>query len=231
MEGRRQRRLVEASAQPFAPAGDVAYPGMHSAIVVERRKPGERRRLLAGQAADLRHAHQDSDRGLEPDTVHAFDQIEPFRQVVMLADGRHQLLELGPQKLGEMGDSLLPELADPRITAAFTAVLEAGDVIGELIDQRHPFGQRDQARIGRRVAVRGVVDLQLLTRAMDRYIELVFAGIDPGADHARLAHLRRPFLVMRTYSSFNHPGPMKNRPRSCYEGSPKGCGWARSDDR
>src|SRR5258708_1601463 len=24
-----------------------------------------------------------------------------------------------------------------------------------------------------------------------------------------LAHLRRPFLVMRTYSSFNHPGPMK----------------------
>src|SRR5712671_7625168 len=66
---------------------------------------------------------------------------------------------------------------------------------------------------------------------MDRYIELVFAGIDPGADHARLAHLRGPFLVMRTYSSFNHPGPMKNRPRSCYDGSPRGCGWARSDDR
>src|SRR5205807_713841 len=46
-------------------------------------------------------------------------------------------------------------------------------------------------------------------RAIDRHIELVFAGIDAGADYAMLAHLRRPFLVMRTYSSFNHPGPMK----------------------
>src|SRR5262249_33999641 len=42
---------------------------------------------------------------------------------------------------------------------------------------------------------------------MQRHLELVFAGIDAGADHAMLAHLPRPFLVMRTHGSFNHPGP------------------------
>src|SRR6266545_2721650 len=57
------------------------------------------------------------------------------------------------------------------------------------------------------VAVRSVVDLQLLRTLIERRIELAFAGIDAGADHVMLAHLRRPFLVMRTLGSFNHTGP------------------------
>jgi hypothetical protein len=52
-----------------------------------------------------------------------------------------------------------------------------------------------------------IVDLQPLRAAVERDVELVFAGIDPGADYATLGHLRRPSLVMRTLGSFNHPGP------------------------
>jgi hypothetical protein len=57
------------------------------------------------------------------------------------------------------------------------------------------------------VTLRGVVDLQLLRAAIERNVELPFAGIDPSADRGTFSHLRRPFLVMRTLGSFNHPGP------------------------
>jgi len=83
----------------------------------------------------------------------------------------------------------------------------------------------------RSVAIRSVIDLQLRRTFIERGIELAFAGIDAGADHAMLTHLRRPFLVMRTLGSFNHTGQMKSRPRSCYANSPCGCGGQRSDDR
>src|SRR5215470_18799768 len=46
-----------------------------------------------------------------------------------------------------------------------------------------------------------------------------------------LAHLRRPFLVMRTLGSFNHPGPMKKPIAISLQSSPQGFGWARSDDQ
>src|SRR5262249_9819373 len=59
------------------------------------------------------------------------------------------------------------------------------------------------------VTLRGVVELQLLGTLIDRHIELAFAGVDAGAGYGMLTHLRRPFLVMRTLRSFNHPGPMK----------------------
>src|SRR5579863_3699986 len=70
------------------------------------------------------------------------------------------------------------------------------------------------------MAIRRIVDLELIRLPLDRHIELAFAGIDTGANHAMLAHLPRPFLVMRTQGSFNHPGPMKCRPRSCYDRQP-----------
>src|SRR5258708_36251270 len=57
------------------------------------------------------------------------------------------------------------------------------------------------------VTLRRVVDLQLLRAAVEGYVELPFAGIDPGADRGTLGHLRRPSLVMRTLGSFNHSGP------------------------
>src|SRR5260370_22551544 len=59
----------------------------------------------------------------------------------------------------------------------------------------------------RLVTLRGVVDLQLLRAAIERDVELPIAGIDPGADRGTLSHLRRPSLVMRPLSSFNHPRP------------------------
>src|SRR5262249_4515447 len=48
-----------------------------------------------------------------------------------------------------------------------------------------------------RVALGRVIDLPSGRRPCKRHVEFVFAGIDPGADDVRLAHLR-PFLVMRT---------------------------------
>jgi hypothetical protein len=65
------------------------------------------------------------------------------------------------------------------------------------------------------VAVGRVVDLHVLLRAVDGDVEFEFADVDAGADHAKLGHLRHPFLVMRTLGSFNHPGLMKSRSRSC----------------
>src|SRR5438552_9632543 len=65
------------------------------------------------------------------------------------------------------------------------------------------------------IACGAIVDLQLIRAFVDRHVQLVLAGIDPGAHGAILAHLLRPFLVMRTLGSFNHPGPMKSRSRSC----------------
>jgi hypothetical protein len=57
------------------------------------------------------------------------------------------------------------------------------------------------------VTLKRIVDLQLLRAAVERHIELPFAGIDPGTDRGTLGHLHRPSLVMRTLSSFNHAGP------------------------
>src|SRR6202011_2399730 len=51
-----------------------------------------------------------------------------------------------------------------------------------------------------------IVDLQPIGALIESHIEFTFAGIDTGAHHGMLAHLRRPFLVMRTLGSFNHPG-------------------------
>src|SRR5215468_2951337 len=61
---------------------------------------------------------------------------------------------------------------------------------------------------------------------IERHIELAFASVDAGADYVMLAHLPRPFLVMRTLGSFNHPGPMKSRSRSCYAQQPSRLRWA-----
>ena len=107
----------------------------------------------------------------------------------------------------KMGDDLL---------LVATACLDA-DPIDPLLPQ--PGRQRH-------VAIRGVVDLHFLDAFRERHIELVLTSVDTGAGYAMLAHLPRPFLVMRTHSSFNHPGPMKSRPRSCYGLQPSRLRWA-----
>ena len=66
----------------------------------------------------------------------------------------------------------------------------------------------------------GFLDLQASRAPVQRHVELVLAGVDPGNNRGSnrggsrdsLAHLPRPFLAMRTLGSVNHPGPMKSRP-------------------
>ena len=98
-------------AQPLTSALDVSDADLLAAVIVIGRKAGERGGLLAGDPADLGHAHQDGDRGRQPDAVDAVDQIEPLGEIGMLADRRDQRLELGLLALLQAGDLLLPELA------------------------------------------------------------------------------------------------------------------------
>src|SRR6185437_16015147 len=57
--------------------------------------------------------------------------------------------------------------------------------------------------------------LPVLFAAIDGDVQFSLGDVDSGCDCGRLGHLRHPFLVMRTLGSFNHPGLMKSRSRSC----------------
>ena len=70
------------------------------------------------------------------------------------------------------------------------------------------------------MAVRGIIDGEFIAPCVDGDIEPALAGINTGTDYGILAHLRRTLPLMRTRSSFNHAGQMKNRSRSCYEEQP-----------
>jgi len=96
MKGRSQCCLVKTAAQSFATAGDMTYSQVRSAVVVIRGEAGKCCSLLARETANLGHAHQNGDRGFETDAIDAFDQVEPFGQVSVLADGCGQGFELGP---------------------------------------------------------------------------------------------------------------------------------------
>ena len=103
----------------------------------------------------LKYAHQNGDRGSQTDAVHAGDQVEPSREITMLANGGDQLLELGLQEPLEPVDLLLPELPDTLVPARLTTGLDLGDILRELLDHRQTLGQRRQTRIWRFVDVRG----------------------------------------------------------------------------
>src|SRR5258708_5542276 len=273
-------------------------------IVVIGSKPGQCGGLLAGNLADLGHAHQDGDRGRQPGAADAVDQIEPLGEVAMRADRRHQGLQFDPLALLKAGQAFLPELLDTRVAAALKPVLYPRDIFANLIDQRQLLGERQQSRIGRGVDIpdrsragrdqsridlvflgplplepgvgshlrrlehhhdksfapqlgdnglliaatrldadtlnpmppkpirqhlvtlNRVVDLQQLRTAIDRHVELPFAGIDPGTDHGTLGHLRRPFLVYEPSVPSTMRVPMKCRSRSRYDDSPKRLRWA-----
>jgi hypothetical protein len=61
-----------------------------AALVVIGSKASDGSGLFAGDAADLGHAHQNGDRGSQADTVDAGDQVEPSREITMLANGGDQ---------------------------------------------------------------------------------------------------------------------------------------------
>src|ERR1043166_9998848 len=74
------------------------------------------------------------------------------------------------------------------------------------------------------MSLTSVLDLQPIWAAIKSHIEFAFAGIDTGADHGMPAHLRRPFLVMRTLGSFNHPGLDEEPAAILLRNSPQGSG-------
>src|ERR1043166_4777370 len=74
------------------------------------------------------------------------------------------------------------------------------------------------------MSLTSVLDLQPIWAAIKSHIEFAFAGIDTGADHDMPAHLRRPFLVMRTLGSFNHPGLDEEPAAILLRNSPQGSG-------
>ncbi|MDQ8732882.1 hypothetical protein RCO31_34615, partial [Bradyrhizobium sp. LHD-71] len=73
-------------------------------------------------------------------------------------------------------------------------------------------------------AFRRIGHLPALLATVKCDVELLLCNIDSGNNRVRLAHLRRPFLVMRTHGSFNHPGPMKMPTAILLANSPRGSG-------
>ena len=145
----RQCSGIEALPQSLTPALDVSRATPRAAVIVIGSEAGDGGSLFTGETADLRHTHQDGDRGSQPDTVHTDDQIEPIGKVAMLADGGDQLLKLAAQKNFEPVDLPRPELPNTLLAACLTAGLELGDILLDLLDQGQLLGQRRQPRIRR----------------------------------------------------------------------------------
>src|SRR3954453_2790568 len=122
-----------------------------TAVVVIGRKAGKSDGLLPGDLPDLGHAYQDCNGSRRPDAVDAVDQIEPLGKVGVLADRRDQSLEFDLFLLLQAGDVLLPNLLDLRIAAALDPVLEARDILTDLINHGQLLGKRQQPRIRRKI--------------------------------------------------------------------------------
>src|SRR6202023_4004092 len=140
-EGRCQRGCVQAVAQPLTASRNVSNATPVATVGVIGSKPGQCCSLLTTDAADLRHPHQDDSCRAQRDTVDAGDQVELLGEIAVLADRRDQLLELLAEKPAQSLDFLLPELPQTRITAGLAIVLEPGNLVDDLIDQRLMLGQ------------------------------------------------------------------------------------------
>jgi hypothetical protein len=145
----RQCGSVEALPQSLTPTFDVSRASSQTAVVVIGSKAGDSGSLFTGDAADLRHAHQDGDGRSQANAVHASDQIEPIGEIAILANDGDQLLKLSIQQHLEPVDLLLPELPNTLLAAGLTAGLELANILGELLDHRQVLGQRRQTSIRR----------------------------------------------------------------------------------
>src|SRR6516165_1517524 len=92
VERRREGGSIKRSPQTLATACDVSDAHEIAAVVIIGGEPGECGGLLAGDAADLGHAHQDGDCGAQYDAIDAVDEIEPLGEIVMHPDRSHQAL-------------------------------------------------------------------------------------------------------------------------------------------
>jgi hypothetical protein len=150
--------------------------------------PSQRRQARVGRGMDglQRRGAAGDQGGIDPVVLGAL-QAEP-------GEGAHLA------RLKHDDDEAVPAQARHHgrlITAAGLDPDPADPVPGE------PRGQPGMA-VGR------VVDLYLIALPRDRRVELVFAGVDAGADCGMNAHLPRPFLVMRTLQLLQ-PAPLGPR--------------------
>src|ERR1700704_6969595 len=106
-------RGVEAFSQALATPIDASYSDLVATVVVIGSKAGERGGLLAGERADLRHAHHDGDRSSLADALDAGNQVKPLGKGAVLTDCCDELLELDPQPPFKASDLLVPEFAHP----------------------------------------------------------------------------------------------------------------------
>src|SRR5713226_10777324 len=97
-------------------AVNAAQANMAAAVGVIGSNSHEGGGLLAGDASDLGHTHQDGDGGPQTDAVDADDQLEPVSKIAVLTDGRDELLELLALQPLEAGDLLIPEAPGLLIT-------------------------------------------------------------------------------------------------------------------
>src|SRR5580700_5284695 len=120
---------------------------MLSAVVIEGRKAGQGRGLLATDAAELRHADDEGDCGTLADAGNAEHEIEAAGEVVMGAqrsDDPFQLDQAPCLQSRDIGDDHAPV---PRIVDMFDPDLEAGDVLFDLFDEGQMLSQRHQALV------------------------------------------------------------------------------------
>ena len=106
------------------------------AVIIIGSQAGQRCGLFAGDAADLRHAHQNRDSSLQPDAANAGDKVEPRGEIVVLADCRDQRLELDPQQPLEASNLVVPMVPDAMVATGLATGFDVSDVLGELLDQR-----------------------------------------------------------------------------------------------
>jgi len=124
-------------------------PDVIAAVVVIGSKTGQRCGLFATDAANLGHAQENGDCGFRPDAVYTGNQIEPRRQIAVLADRRNQCLEFGPQQRFETSDLAIPIPPDAMIATGLPTSFDMRDVLCELLDQRQMLGKWRQAWIWR----------------------------------------------------------------------------------
>src|SRR5205823_2189541 len=88
-------------------------------------------------------------RGREPDSVNAENEIEPLSQIGMLPQIGNDVLKFAPKKRFETPDFVTPVLPNTVLTTGFAPSAQARDILIHLLDESQPMGKRSQASIRR----------------------------------------------------------------------------------
>jgi hypothetical protein len=112
-------------------------------LMHERRKPGQRRPLIAAHLTQLRHPHHHRQRCPHPTPGNAAHQIEPKAQILVLAQRRHQAHHLRIPPLLEPLDVGLHD--PPRTLYALMIPGDSIDIEGFTFEgwEQHPWAIKD----------------------------------------------------------------------------------------